>query len=229
PLVADVIAAAATPPGESAVRMIRLSGHGCLRVAAGFIRSPRPAPPARTAVLARAYAQGRLLDNVVVTFFPAPNSYTGEDLLEIAAHGSPFVLARLLEQALACGARAALPGEFTQRAYLNGRLDLAQAEAVCGLIRARTRLAHRAAIDQLEGGLSTRVEALRSELLDVLAHVEAALDHPDEDLSVADADELLRRIDALRGELRALESTHRFGRLLQDGARIAIVGRPNAG
>ena len=229
---AGVIVAQATPPGESAIGLIRLSGRGCAKLASAFVKWPCTAgelPPARTATVARAYEHGRLLDTVVVTFFPGPNSYTGEDLLEIAAHGSPFVLSKLLEQALAFGARPALPGEFTHRAFIHGRLDLAQAEAVCSLIRARTRMAHRAAADQLEGGLSARVEALRSEILDVLAHVEASLDHPDEDLSVADADELLGRIDVLSGELRALADTHRFGRLLQDGARIAIVGRPNVG
>lgn len=227
-ITSDVIVASATPLGESAVGMVRLSGPGCLKIAAGFLRWSSELP-ARTATLAKAYADGRLLDSVVLTYFPAPNSYTGEDLLEISAHGSPYVIAKLLERSFAFGARAAEPGEFTQRAYLNGRLDLAQAEAVCGLIQARTRLAHRAAVDQLEGGLSARVEALRSELLDVLAHVEAALDHPDEELSVAAADELLMRIDGLRGELKTLAGTHRFGRLLSDGARIAIVGRPNVG
>ena len=225
----DVIVAPATPPGESAVAMIRLSGAGCVRVAQSCIRLPRHELAPRTATLAKIYAQERLLDQVVVTYFPEPSSYTGEDMLEICAHGSPYILAKTLELLTAAGARPAEPGEFTQRAYVNGRMDLTQAEAVCGLIRAKTRFAHRAALHQLQGGLSSKIGALRSEIVDLLAAVEAELDHPDEDLPALDGHELRSRMERLRREIAALAETHRIGRLFADGIRIAIVGRPNVG
>jgi len=225
----DVIAAIATAPGEGAVGIVRLSGKGCLRVASSFIRWRSEGPNPRAATLARAYSDGRLLDRVLVTFFPGPGSYTGEDVLEIGAHGSPYVLSRLLEAACRSGARPADPGEFTRRAFLNGRLDLAQAEAVCALIRARTRLSHRCALDQLDGTLSERIKDLRAGALDLLAHLEAGLDHPEDGVPELGAERCLERIDRLREGLSPLIRSYGVGRLAAEGARVALVGSPNVG
>ncbi|MBI4385890.1 MAG: tRNA uridine-5-carboxymethylaminomethyl(34) synthesis GTPase MnmE [Elusimicrobia bacterium] len=225
----DVIAAIATPRGEGAVGMLRLSGPGCRDLAASFLRCRAPSLAPRAATLATACADGRDLDRVLVTHFPAPHTYTGEEMLEITTHGSPYILSKLLRQACRSGARLAEPGEFSQRAFLNGRMDLAQAEAVCDLIRAKTHRAHRAALEQLQGGVSRRIGDLRRSLLDLLAGVEAGLDHPEEDIPELGAERALERLQGLQVEVRRLIESYRVGRLLTEGARIAIVGSPNVG
>jgi tRNA modification GTPase len=181
------------------------------------------------ATLAKIYDRERTLDQAVITFFPGPSSYTGEDMVEICTHGSPYIVGKTLKLLMAAGARLADPGEFTQRSYIHGRMDLSQAEAVGNLIRAKTEFAHRAALNQLEGGLSSAIYAFRSEVLELLVNVEASLDHPDEDLpAMSDAD-LAIRLEQLRERISALLQTHRLGRLFVEGARIAIAGRPNVG
>lgn len=220
----ETIAAAATAPG-SALGVVRLSGPRALAAASGFLDAELQP---RRASLARARWQGDI-DDVVATFFPGPRSATGEDVVELSCHGSDYILRRLLEAAVANGARLARPGEFTQRAYLNGRLDLAQAEAVCDLIAARTSQAHRAALSQLDGGLSKAVADLRRPVLELLVRLEAALDHPEEDIPAICAAEFAAAVDAASTRIAALAKTHDRGRLLREGARIAIVGRPNAG
>lgn len=226
----ELIAALATAPGVSALGMVRLGGDGVPAAAAKFLRRRGGGGflPRRAAV-ADALAGGEILDEVVVTYFPGPATATGEDLLEITAHGSPLILSRLLEAAVSAGARLAAPGEFTQRAFLTGRLDLAQAEAVGDLIRARTDGARRRALCQLQGGLSDRVARIRGPLLDLLVRLEAGLDHPEEDLSPLPREQAAREMAALGAAARRLADTHRGGRLLNEGARLAIVGRPNAG
>ncbi|MBI4346773.1 MAG: tRNA uridine-5-carboxymethylaminomethyl(34) synthesis GTPase MnmE [Elusimicrobia bacterium] len=222
----DVIAAIATPAGEGALGIVRLSGPDVLAVAARFVRAPwQP----RLATLALVHDEGRPVERAVGVYFPGPDSYTGDDVLELTAHGSPYLLSRILELAVRSGARLASPGEFTHRAYLNGRLDLAQAEAVSLLIRARTETTARAAFEQLEGRLSNAVEDLRRRITGGLAIVEASLDHPEEDLPAFGPETAAAAASRLAEEARRLAATHRRGRLAADGARVSIVGRPNAG
>ncbi len=226
----DTIAAVATASGPAALGVLRLSGPDARAAALRFLRlgAGRELSP-REACFARAFWKQEELDQVVAVYYPGPRSATGEDLVEITAHGSPFVLRRLLEAALASGCRGAQPGEFTQRAYLNGRLDLSQAEAVASLIRARTEAAHRAAVAQLEGGLSRAVDALKAPILDLLVRVEAALDHPEEDIPAIAPELAASQLGAARRAVSELALTHERGRWLSEGARICLVGRPNAG
>jgi tRNA modification GTPase len=223
----ETIAAAATPPGVGALGILRLSGEGALKTALAFIDADSLEP--RRATLARALIEGEALDETVVTYFPGPRSATGEDVVEISCHGSPYILRRLLEAVAANGARLARPGEFTQRAYLNGRLDLAQAEAVCDLIASRTAQAHRAAMSQLDGGLSRAVFELRKPILELLVRIEANLDHPEEDLPAMAPIDFSAAADAASKSIDALANTFDRGRIVRQGARVAIVGRPNAG
>ncbi len=223
---ARVIAAIATPAGEGALGIVRLSGPDVPAIAARFLRGPlRP----RQASLALVHDEGKPVERAMAVFFPGPESYTGEDVLELTAHGSPYLLSRILELAVKSGARLAEPGEFTRRAYLNGRMDLAQAEAVALLIRSRTESSARAAFDQLEGRLSAAVAELRRRILGALATVEAALDHPEGDLPAFEPAAAASALSALALDARRLADTHRRGRVAADGARVSIVGRPNTG
>lgn len=227
--VSDVIAAAATPMGEGALGIVRLSGAGCLDAARRFIRWQKHGPSPRLATLAKAMFDDDPIDRVVVVYHPGPASYTGEDLIEITCHGSPYVLKRLLAAAVNSGARLAEPGEFTRRAFLNGKLDLTQAQAVGALIRAKTQKAHRAALEQLDGGLSKKLGELRENIIGALAWVEAALDHPEDGIPELTAEEIRSRLDPIIERFEALGRAARSGRLALEGLRTAIVGAPNAG
>ena len=182
----------------------------------------------RRATLVWIHDGGERLDRALVTLFEEGSSYTGEEMVEVSAHGSPYVLERILEMSVEAGARPAAPGEFTQRAFLSGRLDLSQAEAVCDLIAARTRLAHRAAVSRLEGGLSRETAGLRRDILELRARVEAALDHPDEGLS-DDPEAASRAARGLLARVEAMGRGARRGRLLREGARVVLLGPRNAG
>ena len=228
----DTIAAIASPFGEAAIALLRLSGPGALPVADRVCGDPpRPsAYPARRQRLARLRdASGRVVDEVLVCVHRAPASYTGEDVVEISCHGGILVTRRVLDALLAAGARAAEPGEFTQRAFLNGKMDLTQAEAVMDLIRAQTDLALRSAGEQLEGRLGQRVGALREDLLSLVAHVEAFIDFPDEDIDPDTGAAMVARIDAALATLRGLLATAGQGRILREGVRTVIYGEPNVG
>ena len=227
----DTIAAISTPFGEGAVALLRLSGPEAVEVAGKVFSSKRPVAelPARYAEFGAIRDGERKLDEVLLTIFRAPASYTGEDVVEIACHGGILVTRRILELLLRSGARAAEPGEFTQRAFLNGKLDLTQAEAVMDLISAQTDLALRAAGEQLEGRLGTRIRELRESLLEVLAHIEAYIDFPDEDIDPDTGASLLGRIDAVRTALERLLSTAGQGRIVREGVRTVIFGAPNVG
>ena len=227
-MLTDTIAAIATPPGSGALSVLRVSGPEALRTAQAVLRPAGTLPP-RRAVVAAARDRDGPLDRVVAVFHPGPRSATGEDLVELTCHGSPYIQGRMLAALLEAGARTARPGEFTQRAFLNGRLDLAQAEAVCDLIRAGTGLAHRAALEQLEGGLSRAVAGLRRPILELLVRLEALLDHPEEDLPPWPAEESEAQLAGLAEPVARLADTFRSGRILRDGVRICIVGRTNAG
>ena len=224
----DTIAALATPVGTSAIAVVRASGPDCTALAAAiFGPAPLPARVARHTDYRD--LQGHLLDDVLVTFFQGPHSYTGEDSLEISSHGNPFIAQSILADLLNRGCRAAEAGEFTRRAFLDGRMDLSQAEAVMDLIHARSERALAAANQQLRGSLGRHLGELTEGLLLVLARIEAYIDFPDEDLPAEDrrivADELDR---VLRGTSRLL-ATHHYGELLRDGIKTIIIGEPNAG
>lgn len=231
----DTITALATPLGEGGIAVIRLSGRQALALAARVFQpagrrsqSPQEAP-SHTVHYGHIVRDGVRLDEVLVTVLRAPRTYTREDTVEISCHGGVVVTRQVLEAVLATGARLAEPGEFTQRAFLNGRLDLAQAEAVADLIHARTGLAAAAALEQLGGRLSQRIRQIRDDLVNLLAHVEAHLDFPDEDIAPDTQAQLLRRLDTAAQAMGLLRRTARDGRILRRGVRAAIIGRPNAG
>jgi tRNA modification GTPase len=219
----DTIVAIATPDGRGGIGVVRISGPGAPDVAASLLTLAAPLKP-RHATFARAHG-----DQVVATYFPAPHSYTAEHVVEISAHGSPVVLRQILEQAMQAGARLAEPGEFTLRAFLNGRIDLVQAEAVADLIDAVTPLQARVAFDQLDGTLTTKIAAIDSELFDLIARFEASLDFPDEGYHFVDADAAGGSIRSIEASVAALLCEARQGRLIREGARVVIAGKPNVG
>ncbi len=227
----DTIAAISTPPGRGGIGIVRLSGPVAPSIAAQLVRLRQPLEHARArlADVIDADSGTEPIDEAVVTYFAAPNSYTAQDMVEIAAHGSPVVLDLLLERALAFGARLAEPGEFTQRAFLAGRLDLTQAEAVRDLIEAQTLTQARQAASQMGGALSRRVAPIKESLVELIALLEAGIDFAEDDVDVTPAIEIARRIDGLTGPLVALEASFGRGRIVHDGLTMAIVGRPNAG
>ena len=222
----DTIVAIATPPGRGGIGVVRISGPAARVIGLAVTQTSEFEP--RRATLARA-AVGTVHDRVVVTFFPAPASYTGEDVVELSAHGSPVVLHAIVEAAMAAGARLAEPGEFTLRAYLHGRMDLVQAEAVKDLIDAVTPLQARAAFDQLDGTLTTRIREIDAALFDLSARVEASLDFPEEGYHFVEPGRVAEELDNVCDRITALLSHARHGRLVREGARVAILGRPNAG
>ncbi len=230
----DLIAAIATAPLPSAIGVLRLSGPGApeavdrvFRAAAGGTMAQ--APDRRLVYGALLDRQGRVIDRVLATVSRGPHSYTGEDTAELQCHGSPLVLTMGLEALCAAGARLAGPGEFTQRAFLNGRLDLPQAEAVADLLEARTDAAVHTAADQLGGALSRRVEEVYDGLVDLMAHFHAVLDYPDEDIDPFREGELNQALDTARAGLGRLLATYDQGKYLVRGVPCAIVGAPNAG
>ncbi|HIE50611.1 MAG TPA: tRNA uridine-5-carboxymethylaminomethyl(34) synthesis GTPase MnmE [Armatimonadetes bacterium] len=227
----DTIVAISTPPGRGAMGIIRLSGPQATAVADALFRGRgRPSEfPSHTVHFGRLVDGEEVVDEVLLTVFRAPHSYTGEDVVEISCHGSPVVLRRVLYLAVRQGARLAEPGEFTKRAFLNGKMDLAQAEAVMDVVCAQTELSARAAMSQLEGHLSRRVEELRQQLIDFLAHLEAALDFTDEDIEIISPTEQRQRAEALLGELRRLAASAEKGKVLREGVTTVIAGRPNVG
>jgi tRNA modification GTPase len=236
----DTIVAISTPLGRAGLGVVRLSGREASGVALRLIDRDEPLVP-RHATFARlsiassgdaAAANGATValgDQVVVTFFPAPHSSTGDNVVEISAHGSPVVLEGILRAALASGARLAEPGEFTLRAFLNGKLDLVQAEAVADLIDAVTPLQARAAFDQLEGTLTTRIGEIESSLFDLIARLEASLDFPDEGYHFVQRDAARQEIAELQSRIGQLLASAARGRIIREGAQIAIVGTPNVG
>ena len=227
----DTIAALSTAFGEGAIALIRVSGPTAIDIVQKLWRGKKPLPEvaSRLATFGILADGEQTLDDVLVTIFRAPRSYTGEDVVEIAGHGGILISRRVLEAVLRAGARAANPGEFTQRAYLHDKMDLTQAEAVMDLITAQTDLALRAASEQLEGRLGARIRALREKVLEMLAHVEAYIDFPEEDID-PDTDALLRgRIESAVAETQALLATASQGRILREGIRAVIYGAPNVG
>jgi tRNA modification GTPase len=230
--VSDTIAAISTPPGEGAIALVRLSGANAIAVADKIFRGKES--PSRFASHVQHFGEifdgaGRLIDQVVLSVHRAPASYTGEDLVEISCHGGTLVSAKVLEACLRAGARPARPGEFTERAFLNGKTDLTQAEAVIDLIRAKTDLALRSATEQLEGRLGEKIRKIRDELVALQAHIEASIDFPEEGIAPDEGERLCARLDFIREEIAALLATADQGRVLREGVRAVIYGATNAG
>ena len=225
---ADTIAAISTPPGRGAIAVVRVSGPTAASVAAALgIDDPRPRHSSVHPI--RHPGDGVLIDRALVTWFPGPASYTGEDLLEIGSHGGSLTPQLVLDAVLAAGARMAEPGEFTRRAYLNGKVDLLQAEATLDLIEARSVVLQRAAVAQLERGLSRRIEELRRSLIEIQALLAYSIDFPDEDDGPVPDERVEAAADSLRSGIEALLRNAPEGELLRDGALTVIAGRPNAG
>ena len=227
----DTIVALATPPGSGGVGVVRLSGPRARSIAGVMIRTGSPLEPRRASLrrVADAADGGRHVDRVVATYFPGPGSYTGEDVVELSGHGSPVLLRRIVSIAIDAGARLAQPGEFTFRAFLNGRLDLVQAEAVADLVEAVTPLQARVAFEQLEGGVSALVADIDRVLFDLIARLEASIDFPDEGYHFIEASAAGAEVRALRGRVTAAMRNARHGRLVREGGQAVILGTPNVG
>jgi tRNA modification GTPase len=229
----DTIVAIATPAGRGGLGVVRLSGSQAAAIARRILRASHNAEPrlgSWTIHLAELPdEQGGLIDRVLLSYFAKPRSYTGEDVVEISCHGSPVVLRYLLERCLACGARLAEPGEFTMRAFLNGRMDLAQAEAVRDLIEAQTLYQAKVAAQQMEGAVSHWIAPYKRELVDLIALLEAGIDFAEDDVSVPSQGDLRARLASLEQGLRRLDVSFQTGKIIHQGLTLAIVGRPNVG
>ncbi|HTM15452.1 MAG TPA: tRNA uridine-5-carboxymethylaminomethyl(34) synthesis GTPase MnmE [Terracidiphilus sp.] len=228
--IVDTIAAISTPAGRGGIGIVRLSGPESASIAGQLVRLSHPLDHARARLaFVLDESNDNPIDEAMVTLFAAPNSYTSDDLIEIAAHGSPVVLDLLLRRALSLGARLANPGEFTERAFLSGKLDLTQAEAVRDLIEAQTLTQARQAASQMGGALSRRVAPIKQSLVELIALLEAGIDFGEDDVDVTPQAEIARRIGDLIPPLASLEASFARGRIVHDGLTMAIVGRPNAG
>jgi tRNA modification GTPase len=230
----DTIVAISTPPGRGGIGILRLSGPAARAIAEPLLQLRHPLAPAqaRFAKIIDSTGEdstGETLDEAVVTYFEKPHSYTSEDIVEIAAHGSPILLNHLLRQCVAAGARLAEPGEFTQRAFLSNRLDLTQAEAVHDLIESTTLHQARIAAQQLGGSLSRQITPIKQQLIALIACLEAGIDFAEDDIDTLTTNEITTQIQAIRTPLHALEKTFTYGRIVREGFTLAIVGRPNAG
>lgn len=231
----DTITAIATPVGEGGVSLIRISGGDSLSITDKLFRS---ASGKSITSFTPQHAHfgtlfdpvsGHSVDEVLVTFFKAPHSYTCENVVEITSHGGVFVSSKILQLILDHGARLAEPGEFTRRAFLNGRLDLSQAEAVVDLIHASSEKALQTALSHLQGKLSAKLNELYSQLVAVLAQLEVSIDFPDEGFETQKKDDLLRQVDGVKEELGRLVESYRHGKIFREGAKIALIGKPNVG
>ena len=225
----DTIAAVATAPGAAALAVIRVSGPQAAQVVQQACGRDGDFEPRRATLVRVRDAGARVLDECVATVFTAPHSFTGENAAELCCHGGMLVTRRVLERLLECGARPAEPGEFTRRAFENGRLDLTQAEAVMDVISAGSELALRAAQNQLQGAIGARVQAAADKLIGIAAHVEAYIDFPEEDIAPDTTAGLVRGLDDISEQLRQLLATADEGRILREGVRTAIIGAPNVG
>jgi tRNA modification GTPase len=227
----ETIAAISTAAGEAAIALVRISGEDAIAVADKVFRAKqRPSDlQSQTQHLGEIVENGVIVDQAMLAVHRAPGSYTGEDLVEISCHGGALVTAKVLETCLRAGARPARPGEFTERAYLNGKIDLTQAEAVIDLIRAQTDLALRSATEQLAGRLGEEFRNLRQRLIEIIAHVEASIDFPEEGISPDDITTIHSRLESLQNETNKLIATAETGRILREGLRAVIFGATNAG
>ena len=225
----DTIVAISTPPGRGGIGIVRLSGPAARTIAEPLLKLRHPLAPSQARFAEILDNTGETLDEAVVTFFEKPHSYTSEDIIEIAAHSSPVLLDYLVRKCIAAGARLAEPGEFTQRAFISGRLDLTQAEAVNDLIEATTLHQARIAAQQLGGSLSREITPIKQRLIALIAALEAGIDFAEDDIDLLPATQITAQIAEIQSPLAALENTFAYGRIVRDGFTLAIVGRPNAG
>ena len=225
----EPIVAIATPLGESAVGLIRLTGSGVLDIAKRFFKTKSDIKPRRVYFGTLYDPSGSVVDEGLLVYFKGPASYTGEDLVEISLHGNPFILRKALETFIHGGCKLAQPGEFTKRAFLNGKMDLTQAEAVADLISAKTNLAHRAAISQLRGEMSKYIKPLRETLIELSAYIEADIEFSEEDIPTLTREQVVNMVDKVLAGIDDLLKTSKAGRFLRHGIKLAIVGKPNVG
>ena len=231
----DTIVAIATPPGRGGIGVVRLSGPDAMKIALPMLRLRHDVEPGR-AVFGEliepsdaSSGSGERIDEAVVTYFAKPHSYTTDDVIEISAHGSPVVLGHIVELCMTSGARMAEPGEFTMRAFLNGRIDLTQAEAVHDLIESRTLYQAKVAAQQLDGALSRRLQPIKQTLVELIALLEAGIDFAEDDVSVPQDAVILERMTNVRNPLQQLADSFAYGKIVHEGLTLAIVGRPNVG
>jgi len=226
----DTIVAIATPPGRGGIGVVRLAGPEARAIACSMLRLKHELAAGR-AVFGEVVepVSGERIDEAVVTFFAKPHSYTADDVVEISAHGAPVVLRHIVELATSRGARLAEPGEFTMRAFLNGRIDLTQAEAVRDLIESQTLYQAKVAAQQLEGSLSKRLQPIKKKLVELIAVMEAGIDFAEDDVSVLPSEEIILRIKEVQTPLEQLRASFAYGKIVHEGLTLAIVGRPNVG
>src|ERR1700744_3468682 len=219
----DTILAISTPPGRGGIGVVRLSGPAARTIAEPLLKLRHPLAPAQARFAQILDTTGEILDEAVITYFQSPHSYTSEDIVEIAAHGAPVLLDHLLRQCLSAGARLAEPGEFTQRAFLSGRLDLPQAEAVHDLIEATTLHQARIAAQQLGGSLSRQITPIKQRLTNLIATLEAGIDFAEDDIDLLPDTEIAARIRSIQAPLTVLEQSFSYGRIVREGFTLAIV------
>lgn len=229
----DTICAVATPPGTGAIAVVRLSGPESLSIAQHFFtpatKSATKTSESHKMHFGKFMHENRIIDEILLTYFKSPHSYTGEEAVEISCHGSEFIQQKIIELLLEAGARLADPGEFTMRAFLNGKLDLSQAEAVADLIASQSKSAHRLALNQMRGGFSGKIKNLRNKLLHLTSLIELELDFSEEDVEFADRTALHNLLNELKSELTYLISSFKVGNVLKTGIPVAIIGKPNVG
>jgi tRNA modification GTPase len=229
----DTITAISTPLGEGGIGIVRISGKDAIRIADRIFKGEKPLGeiPSHRASYGEIVdsVTGEVIDEVLLTVFIAPKSYTAEDLVEISCHGGQLVLSRVLEQAVKSGARPAEPGEFTLRAFINGRIDLSQAEAVAEVIRAKTDLGLKLALKHLKGDLSEKINSYRDKLTDILARLEVEIDFSEEDVEPLDRDKVSGEIESIERDLESLLVTYDEGKILKEGMNVVIVGKTNVG
>ncbi len=226
----DTIVALSTPPGVGAIGVIRLSGTDAVAITNMlFVGKNLLQQPSHTIHLGKLVFQQEVLDEVLVSLFFAPHSYTKENVVEISCHGSPYIQQKIMEALLNSGARAARAGEFTMRAFLNGRFDLSQAEAVADIIASDSQASHKIAMQQMRGGISHKLKELRADLVDFTALIELELDFGEEDVEFADRTKLFELLHHIQEEIRQLQQSFRYGNAIKNGIPVAIIGMPNAG
>ncbi|MBK8981981.1 MAG: hypothetical protein IPM38_06575 [Ignavibacteria bacterium] len=233
----DTIAAISTPPGEGGIAVIRISGADAFKITESIFYKDKAGRhsvklnefESHTVHFGFISAGESIIDESLVTIFRNPNSYTGEDVIEISSHGGNFIARKILKLILSKGARLAEPGEFTRRAFLNGKMDLAQAEAVADLISSQTESAHASSIKQLEGSLSELVHGIKEEIINVTSLIELELDFAEEDLEFVKKDEVRNKIEKIITRLESVIASYIQGKVIREGVRLVIAGRPNSG
>ncbi len=226
----DTIVALATPPGVGAIGVIRISGESAIKIANDLFPSKDLyAQPSHTLHVGYIKEDEQIIDEVVISIFKNPTSYTGEDVVEISCHGSPFIHQQVIDACVERGARLARPGEFTQRAFLNGKLDLTQAEAVADIIASNTIASKNAAINNMRGGFSALLKELREQLLQFSSLIELELDFSEEDVEFADRSQFIRLIEQISASIKKLLTSFKLGNVIKNGVSVAIIGKPNAG